>query len=90
MGRETFKIVLSVLGAGASALFVFLLLVTILSRNSGHGPLPGKVLLFRFQLSAMLAMGLFIGMAIAIYAQLSRFLVERHKTGAPEKTFSRK
>jgi hypothetical protein len=90
MGRESFKIALSVLGAGASALFVFLVLETVLSGSAEHGPLPGRVLLFRFQLSAMLAMGLFIGLAIVIYARLSRFLVERHKPRPSEETFSRK
>jgi hypothetical protein len=90
MGRETLKIVVSVTGAAICALLVFLLLETILSGNSAHGPIPGRALLFRFQLSAMLAMGLFIGLAIAIYARLSRSLVERRKPRPSVETFPRK
>jgi hypothetical protein len=90
MGRETFKIVVSVTGAAVCALLVFLLLEMILSGNGTRAPLPGRVLLFRFQLSAMLAMGLFIGLAITIYARLSRSLDERRKRRPSVETFSRK
>lgn len=77
MARETLKIAVSLLGAGAIAVCAFLLLETILTK---HGA-PGPALLFRFQLSAMLAMGLFAGLAIVFYARLSRALGAR-KTGA--------
>lgn len=69
MGSQTLKIVLSVLGAGIGAFCAFLLLEAIPFGGSRHGAVA---LLFRFQLSALLAMALFAGLAIVLYARLSR------------------
>lgn len=69
MGRATLKIVLSLVGASAVGLVVFVLLEAMLS--AAHTPIPGKVL-FRFQLSSMIAMAVFAGLAIVIYVRLSR------------------
>jgi hypothetical protein len=70
MGQATWKIVMSLAGAGAAAFGVFVLLETLLS---GGVPISaaGSVL-FRFQLSSMIAMGVFAGVAIVIYVRLSR------------------
>jgi hypothetical protein len=70
MGRETLKIVLSLLGAGAFALCVLVLTQAILL--SGHPHSRGAEL-FRFQLSSMFALAIFAGTAIVIYARLSRY-----------------
>ena len=51
------------------ALAVFVLLEAMLS--AAHAPTPGAVL-FRFQLSSMIAMGVFAGLAIVIFVRLSR------------------
>lgn len=67
MGRETWKIVISLLGAGAIAGCAFVLLEFFLP--GGHN---GGAVLLRFQVSAILAMALLAGLAIAIYARLSR------------------
>lgn len=64
MGRATLKIALSLVGAGAVAFCIFVLLEAMLPR-------AGSVL-FRFQLSSMVAMGVFAGLAIVIYVRLSR------------------
>jgi hypothetical protein len=69
MGRATLKIVLSLVGAGAVGLGVFVCLETLLPK--AHTPIPGTVL-FRFQLSSMIAMAIFAGLAIVIYVRLSR------------------
>ncbi len=69
MGRSTLKIVLSLAGAAAAGCLVFLLLEAALS--SGHPSSPGAVL-FRFQLSSMIAMATFGGIAIILYVRLSR------------------
>jgi H+/Cl- antiporter ClcA len=81
MGRETLKIIVSVVGAGVGALCTFVLFEVLLSavQRHGPGPVPGRVLLFRFQLSAMLATGLFAGLAIVFYARLSRSMADRAK-----------
>jgi hypothetical protein len=66
MQRATFKIVLSLLGAGVIGLCVFVLLEAVL---------PGAqapAVLFRFQLSSMIGMAVFAGLAIVIYVRLSR------------------
>jgi hypothetical protein len=68
MGRATLKIVLSLVAAGAVGLVVFVLLEAMLPR--AHA-LPGTML-FRFQLSSMIAMAVFAGLAIVIYVRLSR------------------
>jgi hypothetical protein len=87
MGRETLKIVLSLLGAGAFALSTWVLMQAILL--SGHR-LDRGALLFRFQLSSMFALAIFAGLAIVIYARLSRYQRARRpgagrpKPGAPE------
>jgi hypothetical protein len=69
MRQATWKIVISLAGAGAAAFGVFVLLETLLSgvRISA----PGSVL-FRFQVSSMIAMGVFAGVAIVIYVRLAR------------------
>lgn len=69
MGSESLKIVLSVLGAGIGAFCAFLLMEVIPLGVSRHG---AGALLFRFQLSALLAMAVFAGLAIVLYARLSR------------------
>jgi hypothetical protein len=73
MGRTTLKIVLSLVLAGAAG-FGALVLVEVLLEAllpAAHG--PGRdVALFRFQLSAMIAMAVFAGLAILIYVRLSR------------------
>lgn len=80
MGVATFKIVLSLVGAAAIGFCVFVLLETVLpaaahTRNAG-------AMLFRFQLSSMIAMGVFAGLAIVIYVRLSKSLLN----GEPEKS----
>jgi hypothetical protein len=62
MGRATLNIVMSVAGAGLVGFGVLILLETLL---------PGNALL-RFQLSSMIAMGIFAGVAIVIYVRLTR------------------
>jgi hypothetical protein len=69
MGNATLKIVLSLVGAGAISFCVFVSLEALLSRT--HGANAGT-LLFRFQLSSMLAMGVFAGLAMVIFVRLSR------------------
>jgi ABC-type transport system involved in multi-copper enzyme maturation permease subunit len=69
MGSATLKIVFSLMGAGAISFCVFVLLEALLPR--AHAANPGAVL-FRFQLSSMLAMGVFAGLAIVIFVRLSR------------------
>jgi len=69
MRQATWKIVISLATAGAAAFGVFVLLEAVLSgsRVSAAGSA-----LFRFQLSSMIAMGIFAGLAIVIYVRLSR------------------
>jgi hypothetical protein len=70
MRQATWKIVISLAGAGAAAFGVFVLLETLLSggvRISAAGSV-----LFRFQVSSMIAMGVFAGVAIVIYVRLAR------------------
>jgi hypothetical protein len=62
MGHATLKM-LSLVGAGTIGFLSFFLL---------EAALPGKQALFRFQLSSMIAMGVFAGLAIVIYVRLSR------------------
>jgi hypothetical protein len=69
MRQATWKIVISLAGAGVAAFGVFVLLEALLS--GAHGSTPGSTL-FRFQLSSMIAMGIFAGVAIVIYVRLSR------------------
>jgi hypothetical protein len=69
MRQATWKIVVSLAGAGVAAFGVFVLLEALLS--GAHGLTPGSAL-FRFQLSSMIAMGIFAGVAIVIYVRLSR------------------
>jgi hypothetical protein len=64
MGHATLKIALSLVGAGTVAFCVFVLLEAML-RGAGS-------VLFRFQLSSTVAMGVFAGIAIVIYVRLSR------------------
>jgi hypothetical protein len=69
MRQATWKIVISLAGAGAAAFGVFVLLEALLSavRVSAAGSV-----LFRFQVSSMIAMGVFAGAAIVIYVRLVR------------------
>ena len=69
MGSATLKIVFSLMGAGAVSFCVFVLLEALLSHP--HGANAGAVP-FHFQLSSMLAMGVFAGLAIVIFVRLSR------------------
>lgn len=69
MRQATWKIVISLAGAGAAAFGVFVLLEGLLSRVHVSG--RGSVL-FRFQVSSMIAMGVFAGVAIVMYVRLSR------------------
>jgi hypothetical protein len=69
MQRATLKIVLSLVGASVVGFGVFVLLEALLP--GAHPPAAGAVL-FRFQLSSMIAMGVFAGLAIVIYVRLSR------------------
>jgi hypothetical protein len=69
MQRATLKIAVSLIGAGLAAFAAFVLLEAALP--NGRAPSAGTVL-FRFQLSAMIAMGVFAGLAIVIYVRLSR------------------
>jgi hypothetical protein len=69
MQRATLKIVLSLAGAGVVGFGVFVLLEALLP--GAHAPVVGTVL-FRFQLSSMIAMAVFAGLAIVIYVRLSR------------------
>jgi hypothetical protein len=69
MGRSTFKIVLSLAGAGAVGWCVFVLLEAVLT--PAHLTSAGAVL-FHFQLSSMIAMATFAGLAILLYVRLSR------------------
>jgi hypothetical protein len=69
MQRATLKIVLSVAGAAVAAFGVFVLLEAMLSGTHGR---PAGAVLFRFQLSSMIAMAVFAGLAIVIYVRLSR------------------
>jgi hypothetical protein len=77
MGRETLKIVFSLLGAGMLALCVLLLTQAVLL--SGHAHNRGAEL-FRFQLSSMFALAIFAGAAIVIYARLSRYSPRARRT----------
>jgi hypothetical protein len=69
MGRASLKIVLSLVGAGAVGFAVFVLLEAMLP--GAHPPTRATVL-FRFQLSATIAMAVFAGLAIVIYVRLAR------------------
>jgi hypothetical protein len=69
MQRATLKIVLSLLGAGVVGVCVFVLLEAVL--RGAQAP-AARAALFRFQLSSMIAMAVFAGLAIVIYVRLSR------------------
>jgi hypothetical protein len=69
MQRATLKIVFSLVGAGVAAFGVFVLLEALLP---GAHAAAGGAVLFRFQLSSMIAMAVFAGLAIVIYVRLSR------------------
>jgi hypothetical protein len=76
MGRATLKIVLSLAGAGTIGFCVFVMLEALLP--GAHAPKAGAAL-FRFQVSSMIAMGVFAGIAIVIYVRLSRSWAKRHE-----------
>ena len=69
MGRATLNIVVSVAGAGLAGFGVLVLLEKLL---------PGNALL-RFQLSSMISMGIFAGVAIVIYVRLAHSRQTRRK-----------
>jgi hypothetical protein len=69
MRQATWNIVISLAGAGAAAFGVFILLEALLS---GVPVSAAGSVLFRFQVSSMIAMGVFAGVAIVIYVRLSR------------------
>jgi hypothetical protein len=69
MQQATLKIVLSLVGAGVVGFGVFVLLEALLP--GARAPAAGAVL-FRFQLSSMIGMAVFAGLAIVIYVRLSR------------------
>ena len=69
MQRATWKIFLSLIMAAALAFAVFVLLEAL--PNGTHASTRGAVL-FRFQLSSMIAMAVFAGVAIVVYVRLSR------------------
>jgi hypothetical protein len=63
------KIALSLVGAGTIGFCVFVLLEATLP---GAHAQDAAAVLFRFQLSSMMAMAVFAGLAIVIYVRLSR------------------
>jgi len=63
MQRATLKIVLSLVGAGVVGFGVFVVLEALLP---GTRPPAAGAVLFRFQLSSMIAMAVFAGLAIVI------------------------
>ena len=69
MGNPTLKILFSLASAGAVGSLVFVLLEALLASRQ---PATSGAALFRFQLSATVAMGVFAGLAIVIYIRLSR------------------
>lgn len=76
MGRATLKIALSLAVAGGIGFCVFVLLEAMLP--GAHAPKAGAAL-FRFQVSSMIAMGVFAGIAIVIYVRLSRNWAKRQQ-----------
>jgi len=76
MGRATLKIVLSLAGAGTVGFCVFVTLEALLP--GAHAAKAGAAL-FRFQVSSMIAMGVFAGIAIVIYVRLSRSWAKRQE-----------
>jgi hypothetical protein len=69
MARTTLKIVVSLAGAGAIGFGVFVLLEALLPASHAR---VADAILFRFQLSSMIGMGVFAGLAIVFYVRLSR------------------
>lgn len=69
MGHSTLKILVSLVLAGAVGFGVLVLLEAMLP--GAHAIARGTAL-FRFQLSAMIALAVFTGLAIVIYVRLSR------------------
>jgi hypothetical protein len=69
MQRATLKIMVSLVGAGAVGFALFILLETMLP---GAQASAAGAVLFRFQLSSMIGMAVFAGLAILIYVRLSR------------------
>jgi len=67
--RIGLSLVGGLVGAGAVGFCVFVLLEAMLPGT--HAANAGAVL-FRFQLSSTVAMGVFAGLAIVIYVRLSR------------------
>ena len=75
MGRATLKIVLSLGGAAAVGFCVLVLLEALLKGT--HAAAGAE--LFRFQFSSMIAVAVFAGLAIVIYARLLRSSGPRKK-----------
>jgi hypothetical protein len=69
MQRATWKIFLSLAAAATIGFAVFVLLEAL---PSGAHTSTASAVLFRFQVSSMIAMGVFAGVAIVIYVRLSR------------------
>jgi hypothetical protein len=83
--KSALSIALSLVGAGAVGFCVFVLLEAMLPGTQAHN--SGAVL-FRFQLSSMIAMGVFAGLAIVIYVRLSRSWLNG-EPGSPESSAGR-
>ena len=78
-------VVLSLAGASAVAFCVFVLLEAMLPGTQ----IPNEsAVLFRFQLSSTIAMGVFAGLAIVIYVRLSRSWLNGDP-GSPESSAGR-
>jgi hypothetical protein len=69
MRRATWKIFFSLAAAATIAFAAFVLLEAV---QSGAHASTSNAALFRFQVSSMIAMGVFAGVAIVIYVRLSR------------------
>jgi hypothetical protein len=76
MGNPTLKILVSLAGAGVVSGLIFILLEALLSRTQAA---TSGAALFRFQISSMVAMGVFAGLAIVIYVRLSRSRLKLRK-----------
>ncbi len=69
MKQASVKILLSLAAAGLAGFLTFVLLEATLA---GSRALSGSAALFRFQVSSMIAMSIFAGVAIVMYVRLSR------------------
>jgi hypothetical protein len=83
--KSAFIVLLSLVGASAVGFCAFVLLEAMLPGTQASN--EGAVL-FRFQLSSMIAMGVFAGLAIVIYVRLSRSW-PNGEPGSPESSAGR-